>query len=243
MSLLRLAGVLKHMSGKHNQKLHGRKSGTDAGNDMHDYEGMYAKLQDMPPTFDPGTDSAGNYHNSIADAYVYKLSGYDSLPTTVSDVQFNKLPKSEIMYRGISSDKSAVSADDAIRQFKSGTYFSGRGSFGNGVYAAYGNNAASRADTYTGISGKVMRLALKPDAKIIDYDTIRREMNSHQIAIMEYTQKLEQPERNKAMRILSRAYGDVGTYAALAGYDAIDVPTMGEKVVLNRGAVIVPESD
>lgn len=177
--------------------------------------------------------------------YVIHQIGYDSLPKVVSEKEFKKLIKNnEVIYRGLSSSTS-LSAKEAADNFKYGDFFVGTGVFGNGTYGAYdkdiADNYAELADK-TSKSGKVskneysiLEMILSPNARIADYQTIYKEWFDEKIPFSLQTNQFQDWQF---------IVGDVGTYAALKGYDAIKTNGAGGQnyiIILNRGKIIVKE--
>lgn len=81
--------------------------------------------------------------------------------------------------------------------------------------------------------GELLEMILSPDAKIISYKDIIDEWVNSGV----HTKKVED------MTIFDDFIGDVGNFAALKGYDAIDVDSFQKGhdyvVILNRGALII----
>ena len=175
--------------------------------------------------------------------YIIEQINYDNFPKVVSAKEFKKLAKNnDVIYRGLSSSKS-LTATEAANKFKYGDFFVGTGDFGNGTYGAYDK---SIADTYAELAGKtsksgrdasneysVLEMIMAEDAKIGDYQTIYKEW---------FDAKIPSSLQMNKFQDWQFIVGDVGTYAALKGYDAIK--TNGARgrdyiVILNRGKVIV----
>ena len=175
--------------------------------------------------------------------YIIEQINYDNFPKVVSAKEFKKLAKNnDVIYRGLSSSK-LLTATEAANRFKYGDFFVGTGDFGNGTYGAYDK---SIADTYAELAGKtsksgrdasneysVLEMIMAEDAKIGDYQTIYKEW---------FDAKIPSSLQMNKFQDWQFIVGDIGTYAALKGYDAIK--TNGARgrdyiVILNRGKVIV----
>ena len=175
--------------------------------------------------------------------YIIEQINYDNFPKVVSAKEFKKLAKNnDVIYRGLSSSK-LLTATEAANRFKYGDFFVGTGDFGNGTYGAYDK---SIADTYAELAGKtsksgrdasneysILEMIMAEDAKIGDYQTIYKEW---------FDAKIPSSLQMNKFQDWQFIVGDIGTYAALKGYDAIK--TNGARgrdyiVILNRGKVIV----
>jgi len=209
-----------------------------------------------------------------------RISGADILPTKVDAATFDKLiPDSKsILYRGVRGDVDWKTRTEInlAQQFIDGDFFAGRGIYGNGSYTASTDKVRSidRAlqciDTTRGYGDDTIRMLLKADAKVIDFDDLNtrllNEKNAWELAnvpppISTYLRKVDAGEMTeelaeKAYRDTRAAYQkkkeqlerlywhDQGKYALSEGYDAIVVKQgrINYTVLLNRGAVIVDAS-
>lgn len=159
--------------------------------------------------------------------YIASKQGFTGLPEVVTRTEFEQRiaePGHMELFRGIPQS-------DYVKQFRSGEYFGGQGIYGNGTYSSTDYwTAASYAE---GQENNVIRLALKPEAKII----AREELDY----LMTQETGLTGFEIDEVKYGL---VGDEGRYAAARGYDAIRVntgPFEDFLVILNRTAVIVEE--
>ena len=170
---------------------------------------------------------------------VYKELGYDAKPTVLKDREFNGAD-GEVVYRGIDIKVRTSSPDPntqnreasraGCQQFKSGELFPGEGIYGGGTYTSTGYYTANQ---YAGRNGAVLQMKVPKTAKLVDFDTI------------------EDLYRVSKLTDYNSGYhsviAEVGTYAALLGYDGIRVPgaipSRGEDfiVLLNRGKAVVNE--
>lgn len=146
---------------------------------------------------------------------------------------------------------------DFAEQFRSGRYHPGTGVNGNGTYTAY--QAAGRglapeqvASDYAR-GGQVIRMTLKADARVIrvseaydrqweDIAAVRKRIDQANVQLNEaqlgpdYDRALE---HWSALVMEHQLLEDVGRWAVIRGYDALDVDDVGHVVVLNRTAVRV----
>ena len=197
------------------------------------------ELKDVIPRFGKYKKAYGQQISK----YVIQQIGYDSLPKVISKKEFKKLIKNnDIIYRGLSSSKY-LSAKQASDNFKYGDFFIGTGVFGNGTYGAYDKNIAenyAKLANKTNKSGKfgkdeysLLEMILSSDVNIADYQTIYKEWFDEGIQLALQTNNFENWQF---------VLGDIGTYAALKGYDAIKTNGAGGRnyiIILNRGKVIV----
>ena len=173
--------------------------------------------------------------------YILETQGFDGLPQVVSAEEFDSLAEGQrIIYRGMSSNDE-MKASDMAEQFKSGTLRVNNGSdnnkHGRGVYGAFDEG---RARTYAENDGTMIEMIMSEDARIADAQTIYKEMYDN---IKAYWEE-DCPIEHKIFSISSRGEPDLGSYAALKGYDAIS--TNGFRgddyiVILNRTKAIIKE--
>jgi HK97 family phage portal protein len=181
---------------------------------------------------------------------ISKAQGFDGKPRVVSKEQMDALVKEKgvvEMYRGLSGER----ADAYAKQFIYGDFFCGRGAHGSGTYAA-GVGVAAKGDpksawtlasTYAERDGTVLRMALRPGARVIDERSLAAKMHA---ALDELGERAASMPRDEYLRARS-LIEDPGRFAAASGYDAIVVGSMGPEsmdtvttwVVLNRTALTV----
>ena len=127
-------------------------------------------------------------------------------------------------------------------------YGYGAGIYGNGLYFSVDERAAKSYSGRRG-SGAYLRAALKPDARVIEYDDLNRQLQAWRRA--------ESAKPGASQALIYGFAGDPGRFAAMLGYDAIRVPAglsdgafnpdtgrelrAEQLVILNRGAMIVEE--
>ena len=140
-------------------------------------------------------------------------------------------------------------------EFREGENFWGGGLYGTGIYAAYTRGydpdlgqigkpgavvAAGYSDAGRG-NASIVRLVLDPDAKVIGYTQAMREMSGYVRERGFTPDRFDSDPRSRAEYQI--AYADVGRWAALQGYAAIDLPNYGYMSVLDRSALIVDSTD
>lgn len=168
--------------------------------------------------------------------------GYGGLPEVVSREEMDRRVGAgwPEMWRGVSDSQHGTAAENA-EQYRSGKLYPGSGIFGNGTYAAVDpKTALGYADGEIGrdfhTTPGVIRIALRPDARVIDFDEL----------VELY------PHLNRGVRQDQRgALDDPGRLATALGYDAIAAQPRNANyrdgrvmyyVILNRTAVVVQEA-
>jgi hypothetical protein len=178
--------------------------------------------------------------------------GFDELPHVVSSLELDRYIQAgePEIFRGVSD---AVYAD----AFRSGDFFIGRGSYGSGMYAVGGGQALAIARGHAG-HGVILRMAVKRDARIVDYDVLQeaayraredaiaRIRAAGRAAVRAALERGDEVEVQRLTAIHDRLveaehakYDDVGRYAAYYGFDAVHVANRDYYVILNRTAVRV----
>ena len=159
------------------------------------------------------------------------------LPKVVSPEEFEKLSKfNKVLYRGV-ADTENITAKQLNHEFKYGAlkYGDGRTIYGRGIYSTFTKETAEfyAYDAYSDGGGELLEMILSPDAKRISFKDIIEQWENSGV----HTKKVED------RTIFEDFIGDVGNFAALKGYDAIDVDSFQKGhdyvVILNRGALIV----
>lgn len=159
--------------------------------------------------------------------------GFDGKPRSVSESEMDTLvtEKGHLeLHRGVSGTGN-MSAADVHAKFRGGDYYGGSGYFGNGTYV--GPNKQRSEDFYSdGTKGSMMRMAARPQAKIV----------THRDLTDEHSAWLAKQPKGSAQHSV---FSDPGRYAAARGWDIIHVQRGGfsdEYIVLNRTSVIVQKA-
>ena len=194
-----------------------------------------------------------------------KILEYDQLPIIVSKTDFNKLAKNNkygILERGFKTGKGTLSMDTIIDNYKNGDFYVGEGIYGSGTYTAYGKNAHKIALSYANneenlsTEKNVIQYLLKDDAKVIKYSDLQIMRDKELDKLIEdngfkdYFDVIDNGFKNIKTTEVSQyimEMQDVGVYASIKGYDAIEViqedSIMGEGfnyiVILNRKKMIM----
>jgi hypothetical protein len=192
-----------------------------------------------------GKRSGGDYEGDPFLRELNKIQGYDGLPHVVDDdVLSEYVNAGEIeLYRGMYTPTRAASRDLNVTEvvydtedgrafsdhYRDGDFFAGLGVYGNGTYSAYGEGARTTASGYAS-GGEMVRMTLKADARVIEYDDLLRLQNEPAF--------IGQFDAGELANM-----GDAGRFATALGYDAIDVSQRGYMVVLNRTATRVSKAD
>ena len=140
-----------------------------------------------------------------------QLQGFDKKPTLVSDTELD----SYIAKTGAVEVWRGLYTAEQAEQYRTGPLYLSSGIYGYGTYVALSKDAASH---YASSENSIIRMALKPNAKVISFDSI-------------------------SSAVISGKIKNAGLYAISKGYDAIRVnePKMGANhyVILNRTATVV----
>ena len=190
------------------------------------------------------TEFGENENGVIRGQKLNEILGYDSKPTLVSKEKFEELAtnsKLGKLYRGVSAE-SKEDAEKYVNEFKNGRLYAGKGVYGNGTYAAYGEKGLKLVNAnYTNENGKVMTMLLDNDAKVVKYSEI---FEMKQKELRELTNNDISNEFRMAILM------NDGYYASIKGYDAIilddvmaELNNQPYVVILNRGKVIMNENE
>ena len=212
-------------------------------------------------------DAEDEYEGDAILAALSKEFKLDSLPTVVSKADFDAYIKNTNSLNGW----RGVSDSDYVTEFMSGDFYGGEGMYGNGTYVAYGSERSEDVALAfaAGDEDGVMRLAMKAEARIIDYEDLLVEWKDNDFkkkanAIREWRKTRKGPApvdgvngRNaETLLHYYEAIGDdPGRYALMQGYDAVVIKGRGvgtgfgtsiehkseQFIILNRGMVIAEE--
>ncbi len=219
----------------------------------------------LPAAYNAQTDSNDALKHIIAQ------QGFDGPPAVASSAAFDAAKANgEVRetWRGIGT-AGGLDPADLAEQYRTGDFHVGLGINGDGTYVAL-----NRADgEYYGST--LLRIGLRRDAKVISADDLDREMDAFFAADRKKSDQLRALDRkliadlgnaktararaNIRRKYRNDVYGldtdkslavqrDPGIFAALRGYDAIEIPKdrspdkHHEMIILNRTATIVQES-
>ena len=202
---------------------------------------------------------------------VYDKYGYHAKPL-VSAKEFKRLKDDgqPVIYRGVKDFKDpkgnrggTVTAQEAIEDFKTGDrHWAGQGIYGNGTYSS---TVRERAQSYAGgNSNNIFSMVIRPEAKIIGWEDLRKMMSDEYEAIEakyedlinavrqsgDFDSMIEREVRKLKDELdyaLEALDMDESGYAASRGYDIIEreitnlALSNDERyyIVLNRSAVVV----
>lgn len=209
-------------------------------------------------------------------SHIQKEQGFDGSTTVVSKDDFDSaLKRGEVkeLWRGIAGPQ----AKDYAEQYRTGRLHPGWGINGNGTYVSGSKSVADYygADYGTSSHGATLRIGLRKDARVIGIEELDRMMDeyfarrpkSRNRDLREYEQEYaaalaKAKSRRKIAGVRksyrsglayldkdpeSSAMRDPGRFAAVLGYDAIDIPQAyspdetPEMIILNRTATIVQD--
>ena len=197
-----------------------------------------------------------------------KSLNYDKIPKNVNSKEFGSLAansKYGIIYRGISAD-TPEQAKEYVKQFKEGPLYVGGTNAsikGAGIYTCYGDNKAAMDYSTNGghtSNSKIIEMVLDETANVVDYDKLVEEQNkslntmSKQFSkydksitdldsLSQNIDKISDKTDLKKATFLSKVLNNAGHYAAVNGYDAIDVADKKYLIILNRGKVICKDEE
>lgn len=185
----------------------GAVKGRDLSTDIHDLfdqENSPLFAQGAQPPWDVGIQHVG------------RMQGFDAPATKVSKAEMDDLVKNGALeiHRGVHEPYygDPISVNDVLSTADDGEYQPGHGIYGNGWYFSVNPNVA---DIYGGDAGLGMRAALKPDAKLIEYDEALKLMSKERTSLTQ--EDGIHPE-------FTNGWGrDVGRWAVTKGYDGISV--------------------
>lgn len=186
-----------------------------------------------------GTVGGGREDTMLAE--VLEEFGCANKPKVLDKKAMDDLKKRgwTILYRGVSEKKFTD-------QFRNGPLYCGSGFGGNGTYAQKvtkpepGGEAAAKKEAL--IYGEhVLRIALPPTAKVVTGDVVEEEMEAFEKAIKADADaaRISKSDSEALLSVLQ----DPGRFAALRGYDAIEVTTDGYVDLLNRTILAVEDRD
>lgn len=182
-----------------------------------------------------------------------KEKGFDAPPKRVSKAEMDQAVKNGALEMG-----RGWSKPEFVDQYDTGPLFGSLGIYGNGTYAAYGEPPIAKqykdaldedpkyavARQYAGKGGAVSRMALDASAKVIKYEDAKKAYDEFHKYMDEQIKKqgfglfgAKKAEKQRLKR-LKELYGDVGRWASMAGYDAVDHTKEKFMVLLNRGKVL-----
>jgi hypothetical protein len=187
------------------------------------------------------------------------------LPGTVTKSSLDILVQERnwrLVHRGFTGGEG-VTGREALREFISqDEYFTGLGIYGNGIYTSIDSRVAEyyakKVATHPGTSVSV-RIAISPDARIIEYSKLQ-DMQQQAVEDLRASFGLgprashwDQPAHIRdAFRVSLEVINDPGRFAALRGYDVIQVlksddgavvggkrTSIDQYVILNRSVIVV----
>lgn len=198
--------------------------------------------------------------------------GYDAPPQVATEADLDAAIGDgwTEMWRGVQDTADDTTAAEIAAGFRAGAYEPGSGNYGNGYYTSAGRYVAEQysgavlwpvngrqwddngkyvGEYRGGAPGGMMRMAMSPDARVIDLTDLRAEID----AWRESEEYYAIPDTPTAVALL-----DPGRYAAMRGYDAVLIRDRGDGaehppgttpetrppqyIVLNRGRVMVQEA-
>lgn len=164
-------------------------------------------------------------------AEIARRQGFDGKPEVLSKTEMDTRigAGAQELFRGIYRGEDASrTPQDYAEQFRSGDWYTGFGQFGNGTYST--PNAGYAALSYAD-EGVVMRMAIRPDAKVIGQRQLLDEQG-------EYLNSIDMDPSDPRFAV----FADPGRFAAARGYDVVHIArghVNDEYLIVNRTAVSV----
>lgn len=205
-------------------------------------QGWLTKEGDPDRIFAPPSEGEDRFLSDLA-----REIGFAGAPHVVSaaDLEsFAQLGETKLM-RGVTDE-------GFVENLRTGAYFAGSGSCGNGIYVAL-DVRADLAAHHAGSEGSIAEMTLKRGAKVADHQELSEEMDRLGAAHREQTAKQVKLLKLKGRPTEAASYErdriaeelmfftDPGRYAMLKGIDALHVKSRNIMVVLNRTALRVSE--
>lgn len=242
-----------HLPGRHDQKRHGNRKGKSkvvsrkvvSAESIRLSGEMRELLQDKTAFH----SAMGKKEDRILHE-IFRQQGFDAKPQLAPSAEVTKIWQSgqPELWRGVSEPKY-------VEQFKTGDYYAGVGIHGNGTYAfaAFDDTKSSsqfaqKFVTGSGFAkgeGTTLRMVMQPGSRVAEFDTLLKQVQDEQKRLRDERSEARERGDNEAADDAQRWYeviSDPGRFAALQGYDAIEVMNIngkGEFIVLNRGATVV----
>lgn len=168
---------------------------------------------------------------------IIKEAGRDGKPKVLDSTGMDALKAKgwKMAYRSVKQKRQTS-------QFKTGDYYIGSGIYGNGTYVADGDDEDSSKRHVQTYGKHTMRMAIDPTANIVKKTVLEAEQKKERARMRGALAagKITQPDYNKMVQVIE----DLGRFAALKNYDAIDTENgLNYMVVLNRNKVAVQKDD
>ncbi|WP_141718158.1 hypothetical protein [Nocardia altamirensis] len=176
-------------------------------------------------------------------AHILRRQGFDG-PARLVDADGMR----EAVDNGWTELARAVHRPQDAEDFKTGDFFAGRGTLGNGTYAYGRESGSSDVDSAQlhGIAenwaGNVIHMAMHPDALKTDLHALKAEQENEIRSIgAELAKEPQHSARRTELEERRNVLSDLGRYGAALGWDAYKYRGRDSDVwvVLNRTALIV----
>lgn len=249
----------RHLPGKHDQQKHaggkggGKVDGMVRGTDQTEWAAGLTRDGYAQNELTISTDLTDPRDTTLI--AIAKRQGFDGKPT-IGSIDETVAAGGVEIHRGVvhfkgSSTMKPVKGGEQIERFKSGEYEAGTGIYGNGFYFSSSRRVGRYYATWNGGYGGEVRAALKPGAKVVDYDQLKVEMAEWKQSIAPKTQNIadlykadfKTPSDQYSPHLVDYVMADPGRFAAMKGYDAIKVvgkqdgapPVKGEPMASRPG--------
>jgi hypothetical protein len=204
-------------------------------------------------TIDAASQVRGDRSRDPLLSAIYKRQGFDRTPTLIDSRAVPQLSDDHhVLWRGVAGESKKQA--QYVEQFKTGELFSGIGTYGNGTYASTSRNTALgfAGNSELGMmqilvpkNARIIKLADAQKAWLKEFDELFEQINKINASLSKAktaSQRAQlQSELDRLDKLVS-AVDDQGRWAAMRGYDAIEVEErVGEMyyVILNRSKLKV----
>lgn len=195
------------------------------------------------------SNRAGNGSDPLH-AALMKEAGRDQKPKVLDKAGMDALKAKGwwIGYRGLGGPTGKYT-----QQFRDGKLYAGLGISGNGTYVDFADptggyhNEAMAKGSASGYGGNILRIAIDPKARIVSKSDLQVEQQKDMDKLLDdYNNDTSSTKSYSQYAKKRGALRDLGRYAVLKNYDAIDVDGSrkgGYTVVLNRSILCVEDKD
>ncbi|MFZ7647150.1 phage minor capsid protein [Staphylococcus saprophyticus] len=173
--------------------------------------------------------------NRKSQEVISEMFGYNDLPHSITQDEFDKLDESNKLMRGL-ADFGDTSASELIEQYKTGEHYIGRGIFGHGTYTAVmteENKELVLSRYAKDNASNIMNMKINDDANVITKKELSKIKKEWEMDI-----KLSDLDTN-TKDLLKGITRNSSNLAVMLGYDVLYIEGQQYYVLLNRGKVSV----
>lgn len=161
---------------------------------------------------------------------------YERLNYTANTTINQLSTQGAILYRGISAE-SEYDIQKYTQDFSTGEVVFGKKAslHGTGIYMTTNKQEALKYAKYHVDCGSIIQCLMTDDVKIANCEQLETDKEAV-LSLM-----ISQNQDNRDILRYTNLLEDNGVFAAIAGYDAINIPEKEYMLVLNRGALFVED--